>query len=120
MIRLTLLDGKVIEIPRDQALELLPYRGVFRSPMLRSPIEGLFTFKGKVVPLLGPLPDDALHSRPPAEERPWILLMKGCAQAVKGLPEFREAANPDNVIPFGGKDDESSLLQELDELIKSA
>lgn len=119
MIRIKLMDGTHMEIPREEALELLPYRGVLVSAMFKGPIEGLITHRGKVVPVLGPLPADPSPSAP-VEQRPWILLLKGCAQAIWGTPEFLEEARSD-VVPFpGARDAESELLREIDDLIKSA
>jgi hypothetical protein len=115
MIRLTLLDGSPFEIPREEALELLPYQGVFASPMLKSPFEGLLVHRGKLVPVLGPLPAEAAPGAP-VEDRPWILLMKGCAQAVRGLPEFVEEGN---VVPLPTLE-ERGLPADLEDVLKSA
>jgi chemotaxis signal transduction protein len=120
MVRLTLMDGSLLEIQREEALEILPYGHVFSGPMLKDPIEGLFIYRGKVIPVLGPLPK-SVDLTVPAEERPWILLLKGCAQVIRGMPEFEEAA-PSNVIPLtnGSGEESSDLLEELDLLLKSA
>lgn len=125
MIRITLMDGTQLEIPREEALELLPYQNVFRNPNLKAPVDGLFSYRGKLTPVLGPLP--AGHVATSLDGRPWLLLMKGCAQAIQGLPDFVEAeasaSTPTNVIPFetqAGKDEEKELLSELDDLLKTA
>ncbi|MGZ3651724.1 MAG: hypothetical protein ACXVB9_10420 [Bdellovibrionota bacterium] len=119
MIRIKLMDGSHLEIPREEAIELFPYRGIFSSPMLKAPLDGIFVHRGKIVPVLGPLPTEAPQGS--SEERPWILLMKGCAQVIRGLPEFDESIGGENVLPFAGPQPESpGLLQELDDLLKGA
>lgn len=118
MILITLMDGSQVEIPREEALELVPYKNVLRNPNLKAPVDGIFCHRGKVIPVLGPLPEGPLASS--IDGRPWLLLMKGCAQAIQGLPEFLENA-PSNVVPFTTeKSEESELLSELDDLLKSA
>ena len=112
------MDGGTLEIPREEALEFLPYRSVMVSPLLKSPIEALFTYRGKILPLLGPLPAED-DNQLPLETRPWVLVLKGCAQVVRGLPEFEESiasrpADPETPTENDG------LLQELDQLLKSA
>lgn len=117
-IRITLMDGNQIDIPREEALELLPYRHVLSNPNLKSPVDGVFCHRGKVVPVLGPLPVEPFAKS--IDGRPWLLLMKGCAQAIQGLPEFEERA-PSNVVPLRAEqDEESQLLDELDDLLKTA
>ena len=124
-IRITLMDGNQIDIPREEALEILPYRHVFSNPNLKSPVDGIFCHRGKVVPVLGPLPVAPYGKS--LDGRPWLLLMKGCAQAIQGLPEFRETETngemPSNVIPFetqAERREEEALLSELDDLLKTA
>jgi len=111
------MDGKQLEIPREEALELLPYRHVFRSRQLKEPIAGVFCHRGKMIPVLGPLPEDT--SGLSVDERPWILLMKSYAQAVRGLPEFLEA---ESVAASTTTDEtsENTLMSELDEILKAA
>ena len=47
--------------------------------------------------------------------------MKGCAQVVQGLPDFLEANEASNVLPFrSSTEDKDEALSELDELLKSA
>jgi hypothetical protein len=119
MIRLKLMDGGTLEIPREEALELVPYRGVFVSPMLKSPLEGLLIHRGIPVPVLGPLPPSDLESLP-YDERPWLLLLKGCAQTIRGLPEFDDAASTDAASITGSGSDVGGILGEIDELLKAA
>lgn len=117
-IRITLMDGNQLEIPREEALEFLPYGQVFTNPNLKAPVDGIFCHRGKLLPVLGPLPEGPLAKS--LEGRPWLLLMKGCAQAIQGLPEFLETA-PSNVIPLhASREEESQLLSELDDLLKAA
>jgi hypothetical protein len=120
MIRTTLMDGTIQEFPREEAIELVPYHGVFASSMLKAPLEGLALYRGKLTPVLGPLPSDS-EANAPAETRAWLLVLKGCAQVIRGLPEFAEEAGAE-VVPFprGAAADESQqLLADLDELLKS-
>lgn len=117
MIRITLMDDSLLEIPREEALELLPYCHVFTNQLLKAPVEGLLPYRGKLLPVLGPLPLSGYEANS-VDDRPWILLMKGCAQVVRGLPQFEEAAMQ-NVIELKSQDQEN-LLEELDELLKSA
>ena len=84
------MDGKLIEIPREEALELLPFQEIFRSPVLKAPIEGIMTHKGKLIPVLGPLPLHDTKETHSSDYKPWILLLEGCAQVIQGLPEFIE------------------------------
>jgi hypothetical protein len=113
MIRMKLMDGSTLEISREEALELLPYRAMFTSPMLKAPLEGLVVYRGGLVPVLGPLPDSAPVSNH-ASEQAWVLLMKGCAQVIRGLPEFTDerAQEAGDLTP--------ALLEEIDQLIKAA
>lgn len=120
MIRIKLMDGSVLEIPREEALELLPYRGVNVSAMFKDPIEGLLIHRGKLIPVLGPMPTQ-ISDNVPIEQRPWLLLLRGCAQVILGLPQFDEAVKSE-VVPFpGGTENAESggLLQELDQLLKA-
>jgi len=119
MIRITLMDGSQLEIPREEAVELLPYRNVFQSKLLKDPVDGLVCHRGKLVPVLGPLPEFA--GAKSVDKRAWLLLMKGCAQVVQGLPEFLEAQDTSNVLPFRSvSHDDNDALSELDELLKMA
>lgn len=114
MIRITLMDGSQIEIPREDALEIIPYRHVFSHQMLKSPVEGLLAHHGKLVPVLGPMPK-SFDKTTSVDNRPWLLLMKGCAQVIRGLPTFQEAA-----VVSMQQDLDQSLIDEVDELLKSA
>jgi len=96
MIRAKLMDGQILEIAREEAIELLPYRAIFTSPLMKAPLEGVLLHRGALLPLLGPLPSTQSSPRPAADEQAWVLLMKGCAQVIKGLPEFLEAAAEEN------------------------
>lgn len=119
MIRITLMDGSQLEIPREEAVELLPYRNVFRSELLKDPVDGLVCHRGKLVPVLGPLPEFA--DAKSVDKKAWLLMMKGCAQVVQGLPEFLEAQQTSNVLPFRSMShDNSDALSELDDLLKTA
>lgn len=120
MIQAKLIDGTTIEVAREDACEFLPYQGLFFSPMLRAPVEAVLCHRGKAIPVLGPLPDAALLAKP-ALERPWLLVLKGYAQVVVGLPVFGDEAASHNVIPFStAQNDSDKLLDELDELLKTA
>jgi hypothetical protein len=119
MIRITLMDGRQVEVSREEALEILPYRHVFRSSHLKDPVAGIYCHHGKIIPVLGPLPDSAEGKT--VDEKPWLLLMNGHAQVVRGLPEFSEAGAIAEATPFMiSQDEETSLLSELDDLVKSA
>jgi len=118
MIRVSLIDGSTLEVPRTDALELLPYRHVFTGRNLKAPVEGLMSHRGKLVPVLGPLPLPT-EAYLPVDKRPWILLLQDCAQVIQGLPEFVEQAA--TVTPIqGAARDKDSMLSELDRLLKSA
>ncbi len=119
MIRIKLMDDSLLEIPREDVLELIPYRHVFRHSRLKSPVEALLAHHGKLVPVLGPLAPDGDQTNS-IDKRPWLLLMKGCAQVIRGLPEFQEAAQGE-IIPLPGSEEgDSTLLDEIGELLKSA
>jgi hypothetical protein len=119
MIRITLMDGNQLEIPREEAVELLPYQNVLRSSHLKDPVDGLISYRGKLVPVLGPMPETA--DVKDIDRRPWLLLMKGCAQVVQGLPIFSEAVEGSNVIPFrSSAEAKDEALDELDELLKKS
>jgi hypothetical protein len=118
MIRIKLMDGGTLEIPREEAIELLPYRGVFSSALLKSPLEGVLPYRGKLLPVLGPLPPSETPNLP-LEERPWLLLLRGCAQVVRGLPEFDDTiAGSAATAPADA--DQERLLADIDELLKAA
>lgn len=113
------MDGTQLEIPREEAVELLPYQHVLRSSHLKDPVDGLVCHRGKVIPVLGPMPE--LVDVKNIDKRPWLLLMKGCAQVVQGLPDFLEANEASNVLPFRSSAEvNEEALSELDELLKSA
>ncbi len=117
-IRITLMDGTQTEVPREEALELLPYKNVFANPNLKDPVEGIFSHRGKMLPVLGPLPVAPFAGH--IDGRPWLLLMKDCAQAIQGLPEFLEAETTEVIPLHADKEEENQLLDELDELLKIA
>jgi hypothetical protein len=113
MIRITLMDGSSVEMPREQAKGLLPFAGVFASPLLRAPIEGVICHQGKPMPLLGPLPlsqDDL-----PVNERAWILLLADHAQVIRGLPNFGAKARASET-----DEEEDPLLKEFETLLETA
>jgi hypothetical protein len=114
MIRMKLMDGSTLEIAREEALELMPYRALFTSPMLKAPVEGLVVYRGKLIPVLGPLPLPEIGSSPYADNQAWVMLMKGCAQVIRGLPEFPSIATSDT------QDLTPALLEEIDEILKAA
>lgn len=114
-----LMDGSHLEIPREEALELLPFRkNILISPHLKSPAEGLLCYRGKLVPVLGPLPEPGAGGS--VDDRPWILLMNGRAQVIQGLPDFQEGESKTVESITSLEDEESALLSELDELLKAA
>lgn len=117
MLRITLMDDSVIEIPREEAIELLPYGQVFATKLLKSPIEAVLTYRGKIVPVLGPLPEPEEWDNS-VDERPWILLLKGCAQVVRGLPDFQDVSEVRRLPEH--EEGQSELLGELEDLLKSA
>lgn len=113
------MDGSQLEIPREEAVELLPYQNVFQSKHLKDPVDGLVSHRGKLVPVLGPMPEFADAKN--VDKRPWLLLMKGCAQVILGLPAFLEAQESSNVLQFQTRaEQKDDALSELDELLKSA
>jgi hypothetical protein len=96
MIRIKLMDGRSLEIPREEACELLPYSGAFASVLFKAPIAALYPYRGKLVPLLGPLPTFPTGQLP-AEKRAWILILRESAQVIYGFPEFEEAV-PETIV----------------------
>jgi hypothetical protein len=119
MIRLTLMNGAQIVVPREDALELLPYEGVFSNPQIKAPVDGVMCHRGKIIPVLGPLPSAPFGKS--LEERPWLLRMNGYAQAIQGLPEFEENTISKVAPPLESeKTFENQLLNELDDLLKTA
>ena len=103
----------------QEAQELLPYRHVLRSTVFKKPIEGILIYRGNPVPVLGPMPQEGAETLD-VDQRPWILVVKNCAQVVRGLPSLEEAVSG-NVIPMNAnKDEENHLLEEIDELLKGA
>src|SRR4051812_21295580 len=112
MIRITLMDGSLQEIPREEALEILTYRHVLQNKFLKAPIEGLIVHRGKVIPVMGPLPQPGDETNE-FEIRPWILLTKDRAQVILGMPDFQEKSIAQNA-PEQDKEDEEKILSELD------
>lgn len=80
-----------MEMERERVRLLVPYRPVFRSPVLKSSIAGVFCHDGKPIPVYGPLPEE-IPSGTKAEERAWILLTDEGARVIQGLPFFLEDA----------------------------
>ncbi len=107
------MDGSRLEIPREEAVELIPYRHVFTSPHLQAPIEGLICHRGNLIAILGPLPPTGFPTGS-VDACPWILLLRNGAQVVLGLPIFEEAAE-NNVIPLMPENPAT-----LEELLQSA
>ena len=130
MVRIKLMDGGNLEIPREEALELIPYRGVFASPMLRHPIEGLVSHRGKVIPVLGPLPPDTMFHEEARRRYDAALCMyhdqalipiktlagERAVNVTLGLPFVR--TSPDHGTAFDiagqGKADPSSLVAAIE------
>jgi hypothetical protein len=135
MIRITLLDGSSQEIPREEILGLVPLTGLFRHPLLR--FEAVLYTRGRVLPVTGPLPATGGKSSGPVETRPWLVLFHDHAQVVHGLPLFDDdvslertlelvpgpvaaAPEPESRSLEPDDEEESRLLQEMEELLKSA
>jgi chemotaxis signal transduction protein len=120
MIQAKLIDGSVIELAREDAFELLPFENIFRSPKLRPPMEGLLCHRGRIMPVLGPMPAPEAMDKT-VNERPWLLLLKGYAQVVQGLPVFDDDAQSQQVAHLAKpQETAAALLNELDELVKAA
>jgi hypothetical protein len=123
------MDGSLQEIRRDEVEGLYPALGLLRHPLLLS--EAVLCLHGKLVPVAGPLSDSTSNDAP-VEERPWILSMGTHAQVVRGLPQFNDdislarptpitsakASAEVTVDPLEGE--EAALLQEMEELLRSA
>lgn len=89
MLRLTLLDGRPLEIPRELARGVYAFENVLRNPNLKA--DGIYCLEGVPMPVKGPLPSAtelAAMASGPVEKRPWLVLQEGFLQAVKGLPIF--------------------------------
>lgn len=115
MVRIQLMDGSALEIQREEALELIPYSRLFSHPLLKHPVDALLAHRGQLIPVLGPLPSSGEEQKS-VDERPWILLLKGCAQVIRGLPQFAEESSAQVVkLPSA---EQSALLDELDSILK--
>ncbi len=115
MLHVTLLDGTQIEVSRQDAREVVPYAQVFASGWLRAPVEGLYCYRGAVVPVLGPLP-------PAGGAGAYLLVMRDHAQVIQGLPLFAEdlPASQSTSARNSAGGETTSILNELDELLKAA
>jgi hypothetical protein len=130
MIRVTLMDGSRQEIRRDEVVGIFPFAGILSHPLLRS--DGILYFRGRLIPVQGPLPDDATAGS--VDDRPWLMVLHTHAQAIRGLPAFNDeitlgkpvlvpapAEEGEPITREGSFDDEEArLLQEMEELLKSA
>lgn len=129
MIRVTLMDGSLQEVRRNEALGLVPVEGLLRHPLLVS--AAIFCYQGKILPVLGPLPEKIQNSGP-CESRPWLMIFADHAQVVRGLPQFNDDIRPKKAAPtlvspktpkkveISDDEEEARLLQEMEDLLKSA
>lgn len=130
MIRVTLMDGSLQEVRREEVFGLYPATALLRHPLLKS--EAIFCHKGKLIPIAGPLPE-TLDLTLPVNERPWLMLFAGHAQVIYGLPEFDDdishsktaptlvkASTPTLELVENTDEEEARLLEEMEELLKSA
>lgn len=143
MLHLTLLDGRTIEMPREEALALLPCDRLLRNPHLKA--DAIYCHEGRLLPVTGPLPDTFTDETAEngIDQRPWLLLRSNGLQVVRGLPRFADEtkislsptseapvaqvlvmptriapANPP--APASEADEEARLLAELEDLLESA
>lgn len=88
-IRARSCDGKEEILEGVKALEVIPFAGVFQSPLVKKPWEGLVNYRGRVLPVRGPIPH-LWNSNGSYDERPWLLVCEDHARVVLGLPEVLE------------------------------
>ncbi len=138
MLKVKLTDGSEIEVPREEVHSILPLSKMLRHPHLSS--TGLFYHCGKVVPVAGPLDEEACATSEtlPAEKKPWILFLGNHAYVISGFPIFdddvrltKKPVEKTNVVelPVIEKpmeedsmelSEEERVLKEMEELLKSA
>lgn len=95
MVRITLMDGSVKEVEREELRGIFPWREPLRNPHLRT--DGVIYHQGFLYPVQGPLALEG-EERGPITERAWFLLCDGYAQVIRGLPAFDDDVSL-NLVP---------------------
>lgn len=91
-IRVRTYKNEIIKIDANLAAEVIPYQYVMTSPHINKPYEGILYYKGKILPVTGPLP--AVWEKSASyDEIPWILVCKDHARVILGLPTFDEVSS---------------------------
>ena len=105
-LRIHTVEGEHRELESSEICEVIPYQNIFLSTHLKKPYEGAIVYRGKIIPVLGPVAH-LWNSNGSYDERPWILILKDHACIIQGLPEVLEA-----------KAERSSLEEEILQLEK--
>lgn len=84
-MRFRSFEQQVFSIDTKEVMAILPFKGVLALSQVNAPYDGLFLFEGKIIPVMGPLPQEEITN---SEQRPWILVCRDHAQVVAGLPEI--------------------------------
>lgn len=95
MVRITLMDGNVKEVQREELRGIFPWREPLRNPHLRT--DGVIYHQGFLYPVQGPLALEG-EENGPITERAWYLLCDGYAQVIRGLPAFDDDISL-NLVP---------------------
>lgn len=120
MVTYRTVDGSTASISKEEVEAVLPYGGVFLSPFVKSPYDGLVCVKGEILPVLGPAPA-AWQLSDNYDERPWLLLCKDHVRVIYGLPEVKnELVQAESFSESLRVTTEESVDAELDELLKDA
>ncbi|NUM88238.1 MAG: hypothetical protein HUU37_03450 [Bdellovibrionales bacterium] len=72
------------------AHEVIPFAGVFVSPLVRKPWDGLVNYRGRILPVKGPVPH-LWNTAGSYDERPWLLILGDHARVIHGLPVVLES-----------------------------
>jgi len=86
-IRIKNYNEEILTITASDAKEIISYQNIMASPHIKKPYEGLLYYKGKLLPVLGPLPSVWENSEN-YDNLPWILISGNEARVIQGLPEI--------------------------------
>jgi hypothetical protein len=133
MIRIKLVDGSTKEIRREEIQGIAPLEGILSHAELR--FDAIVYREDRILPVAGPIPDP--RETTSSHERFWLMLLQDHAQVILGLPRFDDdiTLSALAMAPQTGKtslpaqeqekaeisdDEETRLLAEMEELLKSA
>lgn len=87
-VRVNTCEGKEEVI--EGAREVVPFAGVFVSSLVKKPWDGVVNYRGKLLPVAGPIPH-LWSSTGSYDERPWLLVCGDHVRVIQGLPSILES-----------------------------